>query len=774
MTRRFDFLLSLFVLGGSACARPAPPGTGAAVVSAVDAEPGAGSTAAAVLAASASPVTYERMAAFPPPGWHVPRMIAFHPGGSHVTFLQSEEGDAEMALFSLSLATGKVERLLTAADLAERAGPMSIEEELRRERQRKRIEGITEYQWAAKHPLLVLSQAGDIFVRDGDGPVRRLTETAATEIDPRPCPTGERVAFVRDRELWVIDVASGAERALTRDAPESVTRGLSDFNGQEEFGELHGFFWAPDCKALAYLEVDEQDVGEIPVLGYRDRKAQWMMQRFPRAGTANPKVKIGLIAADRPGPTRWISWPETAAPGSYYGRFVWDDSALYVQSLDRAQQRRSLYRVDPKTAKARELIVETSPAWVELHDMKPLTERGELLWISGSGPHQQLELYDAASGKRKAALTSGEDDVLAIAGVSDESGRAFVVRATALATEEHLFAVRLDGQGHPERLTPEAGVHQIELAEDGRAFADVHSALDRLPRAVVRSVDGRELGTLPTQPDADLDALGIRAPELFEAKAEDGTPLVGAILAPEKVDPGKRYPLVWMVYGGPGVQTVQNRYHANLTWQHLADRGFYVAQLDNRGTAGRGPAFAAPIKNRLGEVELADQLAGLDEVLRRVNVDPTRVGIYGHSYGGTMAALAMFRAPDRFQVGIAGSPVSSWDLYDTGYTERYMGTPSENAPGYAATSLASMVDGLEGELFIIHATMDENVHFQHTAELIDALVGAKKHFDLLVFPGERHGYRSPAARSYAMQRVVEYLALHLAPAGELADAGSLD
>jgi dipeptidyl-peptidase-4 len=301
----------------------------------------------------------------------------------------------------------------------------------------------------------------------------------------------------------------------------------------------------------------------------------------------------------------------------------------------------------------------------------------------------------------------------------------------------------------------------IAMSRDGKTFVDEHSASDRPPRAVVRRSDGADLGALPVPDDPEIQKLALRVPEIVEVRSPGGQTLYGALLKPRHMEPGVRYPVVVMVYGGPGVQTVLDVWSPRLLWQHLADRGFVVFQLDNRGSTGRGPGFQAPIYHHLGKVELEDQVAGVDSIAHLPYVDPDRVAIYGHSYGGYMAALAMLGAPGRFKVGIAGAPVTDWRLYDTGYTERYMGTPAENPAGYAETDLARLAGNLKGKLFILHALMDENVHFDHTAHLVDALVGAGKPFDFFVFPGERHGYRSPAARRYAMHRVVDYLVENL-------------
>jgi dipeptidyl-peptidase-4 len=329
-----------------------------------------------------------------------------------------------------------------------------------------------------------------------------------------------------------------------------------------------------------------------------------------------------------------------------------------------------------------------------------------------------------------------------------------------------LDAIAVEGDAPTRTLTPERGVHQVEVAKDG-TFVDVHSASDRLPTAVLRGDDGAVRARLPVGRDDDLEALDLRLPRLVSLM-HDGVELHGAVLPPRDHDPARRYPLVLMVYGGPGVQTVLDRWSPRPLWQHLADRGFFVAQFDNRGSSGRGGPFAQAIHGRLGEVELADQEAALRHLLAaEPSIDAGRVGIYGHSYGGFLSAMAMLTRPGLFRAAVSGSPVTDWRLYDTGYTERYMGLPDANADGYAASRLPDRAPALEGRLFLLHGFMDENVHLEHTARLVDALVAAGKPFDLLLFPSERHGYRSPVARSYANRRVVDFLVENLAP-----DAGA--
>jgi dipeptidyl-peptidase 4 len=721
-------------------------------------------TPLAVAGPEASSITYERMARWPEPGGHVPRAIEFSPDGKWVTFLQSEKQDDENALFAFDRSTRELKVLLRASDLTKDTAPISREEELRRERQRQRIKGITSYRWAKQKPMMVIPSGGDVYIRQADGKIVKLTNTPDPEIDVKPCDSGERVAFVRKGELFVVDVASKAETQLTRGAQEGVTRGLSDFNGQEEFGEPSGYWWSPKCDRIAYLEVDERGVEKVPVVGYRDNRADVMMQRYPAAGGKNPIVRIATIelATRR---TAFVDLPAGNDKERYLARFAWspDGRALFFQTLSRDQKRLELVRAEAGGGAARVLATETSPAYVEFAKVHVLEQSPRLLWLRDRGGYRHIDLLDAASGSRITEVTSGNWDVDAITGVDEEQGRVLFTAAKDSPVERHLYAASLASPTEPTRLTVEPGVHEIHKDARGPGFVDLHSAFDRPPHAAVHDAKG-VIGELPCPLDADFAALRIRPADLITVRAPSGDLLYGSLLRPRQMVPGQRYPVIVMVYGGPHVQTVQNRWgrgSALLLWQHLADRGVVVFQLDNRGTPGRGRAFEQATYGRLGELELQDQLAGIDYLATLPFVDVTRLGIYGHSYGGFMAALAMLKAPSRFKVGIAGSPVTDWRLYDTGYTERFMGIPDKNASGYAQNDLSTMAAGLKGKLFILHAMMDENVHFQNSARLIDALTLAQKPFDLLLFPGERHGYRNPQVRQYAEMRIVDYLVQNL-------------
>lgn len=735
---------------------PAPP----TQISITSAAP----TALPILPASASPVTFDRMTDRPVPGWQVPQNIAFAPTGE-ITFLEAEPGAErdQLSLWTWDAAKGEARVLMRASDFA--ATTPSREEELRRERQRQRNKGITQYAWARDVPLLVVPSGGDVFVRDASGTVTRATATPAPELDPKPCPTGARVAWVRGGELYEWDVASKRERWLTRAGAAGVTHGLTDFNAQEEFGESSGYQWAPECNRIALFEVDEREVGVVPVLGHRNGAPDLMQQRYPASGSKNAKVKLGLldVATLR---LAYVTPPD--AGERYYGRlaFTRDGRWLHLQALSRDQHTIELWRVNAASGALTVVAKQTSPAWVRFSDFRASDDGETLVWVHTDGAHAHVVLHDPGGSSR--AITSGDWDVDRLVSLTAKDIAFTATREGPL--ERHLYTLPLGG-GEPRRLTELHGVHQVTTSSDGQRYVDVHSAIDRLPQAqVFERLDGpagtaphKPLGTLPTQPDPDLAALKPRAPELVRFSAADGTPLYAAVLAPRDLRPGVKYPAIVMVYGGPGVQTVQDVWAPRLMWQHLADRGFVVFQLDNRGSAGRGPAFEAATYGHLGDVEIADQVRGAAYLSNLPYVDGARIGIYGHSYGGYLAARALLDAPGTFAAGVAGSPVTDWALYDTGYTERFMGTPTSNAAGYAASRLADKAARLTAPLLVVHALMDENVHFQNTADLVDALVRADKDFDLLVFPGERHGYRTREAEKYALRRIIDFFTRHLSP-----------
>ena len=650
---RAGLLVAAFALGCTSTtpAPECPKGPPAAADAAAGAKDGG---VFRVLPEEKSAVTFDRMSVLPEPGWAVPRAFTFAPDKKSIVYLASENESLEMALWAFDLNRKTSSVVLRAKDLLATDKPLSREEELRRERMRERATGVSSYVWAEAVNAMIVPLGGDLFFRGPDGKSSQLTSTKEPEIDPKLCKNGERAVFVRGRELFAIDTATGKETALTKGAPEGVTRGQSDFNGQEEFDEPSGFWISPGCDKVAYLEVDERDVGVVPVLGYRGKKVDLMEQRYPAAGQKNPKVKIGILDI-RSKKTLSVTLPGDKAAERYHGRFQWapDGGALFFQSLDRDQKRLVLHRADGKTGAVTELATETSPAWVSFTATRMFEKTSALAWIVARDGHYHLETRDRATGKVIAQVTQGAWDVTEIEAVDEEREVVYLTGTKDSPVERHLYRVPLKG-GEPVRITSERGVHSAQMSLKAGAYVDIHSALDRPPQVAVRDLTGAIMGALPVPGDREIEALKVRAPEVVTVKAEGGETLYGSLLKPRVVEPGVRYPVVVVVYGGPGVQSVLDRWGPSLFWQHLADRGFVVFQLDNRGSTGRGPAFEQAVVNRLGTVELQDQLAGVEHLKKLPFVDPARIGIYGHSYGGFMAALGMLKAPGVFKVGAAG------------------------------------------------------------------------------------------------------------------------
>ncbi|MCA9684510.1 MAG: prolyl oligopeptidase family serine peptidase, partial [Myxococcales bacterium] len=428
---------------------------------------------------------------------------------------------------------------------------------------------------------------------------------------------------------------------------------------------------------------------------------------------------------------------------------------------------------------ARTLLTETSEVWINLHDLlRPLEldeataaahpeQVGAFIWASEKTGYRHLYLHDA-EGKELRALTSGEWMVES-ATVDEVGQRVFFTGTKDDPRQRHLYVVGLDGQGL-RRITEAPGMHGVVLDHDFDRFVDIHSDRNSPPTVALRSLsDGKLIRSLHPSADSPVDpriaALELEAPELVELTAADGkTTLYGAVYRPDPAvhGPGP-YPTVVSVYGGPHAQRVDDSWGStvDLRAQYLRDHGYLVFKLDNRGAARRGLAFEAALRHDMGKVEVDDQVAGVKWLVDQGLADPARVAIYGWSYGGYMAAMALARAPETFTVAIAGAPVTHWDDYDTHYTERYMGLPQENPEGYARSSVMAHLDGLRGKLLLVHGLIDENVHFRHSARLINALIAAGKDYELQLYPDERHMPRRLADRVYMERRIFEFLQKNL-------------
>lgn len=728
-----------------------------------------------------APLSLEDAAAYPLPGMLAPQAIAFTPDDTGLTYLRSPDRSLSRQLYRLDLGTGQEHPLVTPPGGGVTEDNLSLEEKLRRERQRVREIGVTSYAWARAGQTLLVPLGGEIHVQDGvDGPLRPLVASepgkpAQHAIDAQLSRDGSKVAYVQDDELYVVDTAGGTPSQRTRGARGTgKTHGLAEYIAQEEMGRSHGFWFSHDGKQLAFTEVDETHIPKFRIMhSGKDAVGEGAQEEhaYPFAGAPNAKVRLGVVATAGSDRITWMDLGDD--PEQYLARVQWmPDGSLTAQVEDRAQTRLSLLHLDPKTGRSSTVLTESSDVWVNLHDMlRPIDDgpfANHFVWASERSGFRHLYLYNG-KGEQVRELTTGPWQVDAIAEIDGPRGILYFLANRDNPTEQQLYAVPLAG-GEPRRLTPEPGTHSVVIDHALRRFVDVHSSVAAPPRLTLRSLeDGAILKELPVESDPRLAELALRPPELRTFENRHGDTLHAAIYRPDTTRPDtttgdtRPYPTMIEIYGGPHAQRVVDTWGTTVDMraQALRSRGYLVVRIDNRGSARRGLAFEGAIRHDLGRIELEDQQDGVAALAAEGLVDPHRVGIYGWSYGGYLAAMAVVRFPETFKLAVAGAPVTHWDGYDTHYTERYMGTPASNPTGYLESSVMHHVDKLTGKLLLVHGMIDENVHFRHTARLINALIKARKPYELLLFPDERHMPRRLEDRVHMEQQILDFIAKNL-------------
>ena len=687
------------------------------------------------------------------------RQMRFSPDGKIVSYLRArDDAPTVFDLWAYDVARRSHRLLVDSRAFSQGEEKLSAEEEARRERQRiAALRGIVDYHWSPDSRLLLVPLAGDLFVYELAKPaaeaVRRLTKTEAFETDPKFSPRGRYVSFIRDQDLYAIEVTTGAERRLTTGGGGLISHGVAEFIAQEEMNRDTGYWWSPDEKHIAYARVDESPVAEVERFEIGAEGIRVFRQRYPATGQANADVRLAILALD----TGKEAWAELGKKDYYLARVDWypESSRVLVQRQNRDQKWLDVLSFPVTGGEGRQLFSERRDSWVELHDdLYFLPERREILWASQRSGHNHLYLYDY-DGVLKGPVTAGEWDVAgefqapAVRGIDERRGKVYFMSTLKTPLERHLYVADLD-EGvtrAPVAITAQDGWGNVTMSADARRFLLGYSDPAQPPQISLHDVNGERLAWLvenpidskhPYAPYLDRHVL----PEFGTTPAGDGTPLYYQLYKPADFQPGKRYPAVLIVYGGPTVQTVQRRWgerRGSQTAQLFTQRGYVVFAIDNRGSGGRGQEFTEALYHRLGGVEVDDQLKGVAWLKSQPFVDPARVGVYGWSYGGYMTLMLMSQSPGTFKAGVAGAPVTDYRLYDTHYTERYLGKPQENPEGYRLSNVLTYAGALRDRLLIIHGMADDNVLFTNTTLLIPALVASGQPFELVPYPGSRHG-----------------------------------
>lgn len=725
--------------------------------------------------AGAQELTIDRMVGSPSLSGASINGLKFSPDGERITYLRTGEGAFGVQdLWEFVPETGERRLLVSATELVPDAGPLSEEERARRERQRITGSGIVEYYWSPDSDALLFPLDGDLFYLPLGGEVRQLTITELFETDARFSPRGNYVSFIRDNDLYVIDLDSGQETRLTRAERGTVAHGVAEFVAQEEMDRDTGYWWAPDESKLAYTRIDEEGVTLVNRYEMNaEGRVTVIPQRYPFAGEDNVLVDLGVIPVGG-GETVWMDMG--AEEDIYLARVHWhpDSSRLAIERQSRDQKRLDVLLADAASGETRVLFSETSSTWINLtHDFAWLSDGARILWSSERSGYRHLYLLDS-EGEIIRQLTSGPWAVAEVKKMDEANNRIFFEGFRKTPIERHLYAVSMAEGGDITRITGREGWHSTVFpAGSADRYIDNFSSEGTPPRVSLHRADGERLAWIV---ENRLDETHAYAPYVESRpkiiygtmEAEDGTNLHYSLRLPPGFSEEQDYPAVVSVYGGPGVQRVTRTWAVDFN-EILARNGYVVLQLDNRGATNRGKAFEDVLYRAMGETEVADQARGAEFLDSLGYVDPDRIGVWGWSYGGYMTLMLLAKKPELFAAGMSVAPVTDWRLYDTHYTERYLGDPTDGDV-YEDSSLFAHLDGMEDPLLLIHGMADDNVFFDHSAKLISELQQRNIVFDMMGYPGKRHGIRGAESRGHLWKTALQFFNQHLKGTAQRASA----
>ncbi len=679
-----------------------------------------------------------------------PSQVRWTPDGRLSYFFPSGEG-RDLAVFDP--ATGERRVVVGTAVLREVAPSPSEAGVDEREFTRRTRFGVPDYHWSPDGTRLLFTSTGKILVHEvKTGNTIRLAPEKRGVLDPKFSPDGNQIAFLYEHDLWVVPLSGGDERQVTFGGTDLILHGELDWVYPEELGVRTGYHWSPDSRSIAFLELDETLVPTYPLVDEVSRQATVDLQRYPKPGDPNPRVRAGFVAVES-GRTAWI---DRAA--EYMPRIQWqDERTAAVQLLNRGQDELELVLVDPATGRSRTAAIEKDPYWLNVNDDLLFLDGGDrFLWTSERTGFRHVYLFEKGSSR---ALTGGDWEVSEIEGFDAARGLVYFTANRDNPIGADLYRVKLDGSGL-ERLTDGRGTHAIDMNPKATAYLDDFSAMNDPGRTVLRSLEGGQEHAF--HEEKSVSEYGLASPEYRLLDAPDGAKVGLLVLKPKEIEPGRKYPLVAYVYGMPGFATIHDSWGGNryLFHEFLAQQGFVVAQIDDRTSAIRGHKYAALGDHNIGPVAVADHEVAVEYLTSLPYIDSEHTAVWGWSGGGFTTTFHMTHTK-LFQFGIAGAPVTDWHLYDSIYTERYMGVPSDDPEAYKRTSSIEGVENYSGRLLLIHGSNDDNVHPQNTTKLIDALIKKRKQFDLMIYPNETHGIRGTDEVIHLWTMVYQYMERNL-------------
>ncbi|MBA4754550.1 MAG: S9 family peptidase [Sphingobium sp.] len=704
-------------------------------------------------------LTLERVFASPDLAGPQPRALKLSPDGTLVTLLKPRADEKErLDLWAIDTRTGK-QRMLVDSRKTGSGAALSEAEKMQRERDRSVAgsTGITSYDWSPDGKSILVPVDGDLYLAALDGKVQRLTDTPDGELNGVVSPKGGFVSFVRGGNLFVQPIG-GAERQVTQGASDTVSWGVAEFVAQEEMDRRTGYWWSPDDSLIAVARVDESPVGIVTRTAIGGEGTTVYQQRYPAAGTPNAIVDLYVMKPDGSGQVKVDLGSDRDI---YLARVDWakDGRTLYVQREARDQKRLDLLAVDPATGKAKVILSETAKSWINLSDNFHPLSGGDFLWWSEKSGHGHL--YRVHDGKWT-ALTSGDWEVKALVAVDEKAGLAYFTGNRETPLEQQLYSAPITRPAAARQITASGWWNDAVMDAAASRAVITRQNSDQPKQVYLADNSGKQLQWLSENalkgdhPYAPYLASHIKT-RFGTIKAADGTTLYTKIMTPP-IEPGKRYPVFMIHYGGPGGgRQVTNTWSGALS-QYLVDRGWIVFAVDNRGTPDRGKAFEDHLYRAMGTVEVTDQLAGVDWLKAQSFVDPKRIATYGWSYGGYMSLKLLEKAPGVFAAAVAGAPVTKWELYDTHYTERYLGMPQDKPSAYPASGAIDEAVKISDPLMLIHGMSDDNVVFENATALMAKMQGAAVPFEMMAYPGQTHRVGGPGISVHLWHTIEDFLA----------------